>query len=377
MSHQLPGTAAWAPLLLIVAIGAGASPAAAEPRFAVREGMRCGHCHVNQTGGGMRTDYGAAFTESHISTFRLAGAFDPNLGQSVAMGANLRLVNRTIRATHTAIGSASLDRAAGNSFETTEGNLYLRADVIGDHLTVYLDETVAPEGASAREAFVMLRGWGADGYVKAGRILLPFGLRLPDDAAFIRQETGFTYANQDLGVEIGMAPEPFSFALAVSNGSLGGSDPNLHKQITAQAQVVGGWIRGGLSFAFNDSSTDDFEYQTYTSGGHVGLRLGRLVALGELDWIRGVGEAETVDQFAAYSELDYEAFKGLHARFVFEAYDPLESLANNERDRFAFGVSWFPIQHLEVRGEYRVNRDIPQRVEGNADEIIVELHGFL
>jgi hypothetical protein len=102
-----------------------------------------------------------------------------------------------------------------------------------------------------------------------------------------------------------------------------------------------------------------------------------LTLLGEVDWIRGITSPDDYDQLALYTETNYEVLKGLYGRFVFEAFDPLTSLDENERDRFVFGISWFPIQLLEVRAEYRLNRDIPQRVDATADEVIVELHGFL
>ena len=66
-----------------------------------------------------------------------------------------------------------------------------------------------------------------------------------------------------------------------------------------------------------------------------------------------------------------------YADAIFEGFDPLTSLKNNARDRFVFGMSWFPLPMCEIRAEYRLNRDIPQRIEGNADEIVIELHGFL
>jgi len=236
---------------------------------------------------------------------------------------------------------------------------------------------VTPEAASSREAFVLVRGGPLDGYLKAGRFLLPFGLRIPDDFAFIRQQTGFTYANADLGFEAGVSLRPLELSIAVTNGSLGGNDPNESKQVTAQATFVSKLARAGASFAYNDTSTADFTFRTFTSGGHVGARLGRLLLLTEVDWIRGVSDADTFDQLALYVEGDYEPIKGLYVRGVFEAFDPLRSLANNARDRFVLGISWFPFQLLELRGEYRVNRDIPQRVNDNADELIVEVHGFL
>lgn len=359
----------------LLAVAAGRADA--EPRFAVREGMQCSQCHVNRTGGGMRTPFGISFAQTNLGTFRQRGLFDPHLGGSVTIGGNLRLSNRTLLPTRTELDGVARKRRASNSFESSESNLYLLADTIPGRLAVYVDETVGPEAAFNREAFVLVQGLPVDGYIKAGHFMLPFGLRIPDDNAFIRAATGFNYANSDLGIEMGIEHGPFALKLAVSNGSLGSSDTNRSKQITVHATAVSQYVRGGLSFAWNNNSSPDFKFQSITSGAHMGGRLGRLTLLGELDWIHAITDPEPYDQTAVYFESNFEAHKGVYARFRFEAFDPLVSLANNERDRFVAGVSWFPIQLFEISAYYRLNRDIPQRIESNADEIVVEAHAFL
>ena len=351
--------------------------AGAEPRFALREGMRCGHCHVNKTGGGMRTPFGVMYGQTNLPTFRLPRVVDPRMGDYLAMGANLRLSHLTRFAAHTELAGVRRSAPESNSFEIPEGNLFIRADVIPGWLTLYVDETVAPEGASNREAFILVTGLPAGGYIKAGRFLLPYGLRIPDDDAFIRRETGFTYANQDLGLELGISVHPFSMAVAVSNGSLSGGDPDPFKQVTVTTELAWAWGRFGASFAYNKARADGTESASYTAGAHLGFRLGRFGLLGELDWVRGENDAGTYDQLSGYAALEYEATKGLFVRFAFEGNDPLLSLDNNERDRFTVELSWFPIQMLEVRLRYRINRDIPQRPAENADELLFQLHGFL
>jgi hypothetical protein len=362
---------------LLIALLLMAAVVSAEPRFALRQGVACSHCHVNRTGGGMRTAYGNAFAQTGLGTWDAFGIVNPRAGDSIAVGANVRLSNRTTRKAAKKLADKTFEIAASNSFEMPEGNLYVNIALIPERLDVYIDETIGPEAATNREAFVMLGGGPADSYVKAGRFLLPFGLRLPDDRAFIRQETGFNYTNQDLGVELGLAPHPFHFALAVTNGSLGGADINFAKQLSAHAAVIGTWLRGGLSAAWNDTSTPDLAFSSLTFGGHLGARLGRLMLLGEFDWIHGSNDTESHDQWALYTGADFEAIKGLYLRATFEGFDPSRTQTNNARDRFVFGLSWFPLPMCEIRAEYRLNRDIPQRIEGNADEIIVELHGFL
>lgn len=361
----------------LVAFCGVAGVARAEPRFALREAMPCLDCHVNQTGGGMRTPFGVTWAQTNLATFRLPGATDWGAGRTLALGANIRSNFRVLREASTRLGAASWSSPGAQGFDMGEGNLYVRGDVVPDRVTLYFDETMAPEGATSREAFVMFRGLPANGWVKAGRFLLPYGLRIPDDTAFIRQQTGFTYANQDLGVEVGISPHPFVASLAVSNGSQGTVDTNKGKQVTAQVAWTDGTLRAGASVACNDTSSPAYPSYTLTSGAHLGARLGRLLLLAEGDWIRGHNTSDTFDQLALWAASDFEVWKGLYLRFVFESFDPLVSLGHNERDRFVFGVSWFITQFMELRAEYRNNRDIPQRVKGNADEMVFELHGFM
>ena len=367
----------WHLVLLLGALGLLWSPSAqAEPRFALRDGAQCSLCHVNQTGGGMRTPYGVAFSQADMTTWQMPGVFVPTVGESVSVGANVRLENQTRLPTQTELGENTWDLEAGNSFEMPELNLYLRLEAAPERLSIYLDETVGPEGASAREAFVLLqsdRGF----YAKGGRFMLPFGMRQPDDESFVRAATGFTYANQDLGLEVGYLRGPLSAQLALTNGSGGGSDPDLYKQLTGSVTAVVPRGRAGASVAWNDTSDEDFTYRTWTSGIHAGTRLGRFYGMFELDWIHGVSGEDTFDQVPFYLELDFEAYKGLYVRFLFEAFDPLLQMAENERDRFVVGLSWFPVQMLELRAEYRINRDITQRADGNVDEFLFQLHGFL
>ena len=368
----------WLAALALAAVGLCLQSAPrAEPRFAVREGLQCADCHINQTGGGMRTAFGRAFSQTNLDTFGLRGIADPRAGDSVTFGGNLRLANRSLFPAHTEIDGARRRAGPENSFDMSEGNLYFRADLVPSHVAFYIDETMAPEGASNREAYLLVEGLPGRGWVKAGRFLLPYGLRFPDDTMFIRQQTGFTYANQDLGVEVGFAPGPIVASVAVSNGSLGGGDGNLAKQVTGQVAFVHDWLRLGASIAWNDTSTAGFDFHSLTFGGHIGARLGRLITLAELDWIHSVNASTSWDQWALYAGADLEVRKGLYLRGAFEAFDPLRSLRQNERDRFVVGASWFAVPWLELRGEYRINRDIPQRVEGNGDEMLLELHTFL
>jgi bacterioferritin len=83
--------------LLHVALLAPA-PVGAEPYFAVREGLKCSFCHVNQTGGGKRTDAFAATADHFLRTHTPAAASRPAefLDGRISIGSNVRVVNRTL-----------------------------------------------------------------------------------------------------------------------------------------------------------------------------------------------------------------------------------------------------------------------------------------
>ena len=109
---------------------------------------------------------------------------------------------------------------------------------IVDRLTIYLDERVSPGAATNRETYAMLSTKSREWYVKMGRMFVPFGLRIEDDTAFIRQVTGTTFNSFDDGVEGGMEIGPWSAYVSVTNGAGGGTETNRGKLISSLAAFV-------------------------------------------------------------------------------------------------------------------------------------------
>ena len=65
-------------------------------------------------------------------------------------------------------------------------------------------------------------------------VCLPFGLRLQDQSAFVRQVTGINMATPDQGVEFGWLKGHWDAQLAASNGTAGGAGTSNGKQSSAQ-----------------------------------------------------------------------------------------------------------------------------------------------
>jgi hypothetical protein len=356
------------PLTTLAALLLAVTVVHGEPYIALREGLRCATCHVNHTGGGMRNGYGALFSQTEILPLleemsEEALDFSADLGPSLTLGSDFILANELVQSVD--------DQDSQNTFRVDSGNLYLHARLIPGRLSLYVDETVAPGSASNREAFVLLEGIGDSGYLKAGRLLLPYGIRMWDDAAFVRQATGFNYDNQDLGLEVGLEPGPFSVAVALSNGSQGAADDNKAKQVSVVGSYWSRLVVVGASAAYNDARG----IERMVVGPFASLRTGPLTWTGEVDRISDSGGIDN-DQVVGFASLDFWYRQAVNVRLAFDYHDPFDGVDEDERSRVSLGFDAFLTPFLSASAYYRSADSVPQDMAGNADRLTVSLHSF-
>src|SRR5207302_1915802 len=149
---------------------------------------------------------------------------------------------------------------------------YLGVKPTPHRLTIYLDEHVSPGAATNRETYAMLWFANRAAYVMAGRMFVPFGLRIEDDTAFIRQATGTSFNSSDDGVEGGFELGPWSAQGSVTNGAGGGNETNRGKQFSSLFGFVQPGWRIGLSASTNFNGAADRLMQSVFAG----LRTGRV-----------------------------------------------------------------------------------------------------
>jgi hypothetical protein len=215
----------------------------------------------------------------------------------------------------------------------------------------------------------MVKHLPGESYVKAGKFLLPYGLRLQDDAEYIRERTGFSYYTPDQGVEVGLEPGPLAFAVALTNGNSGATENDNGKQVTSSAAMVFRRFRVGASGSLNEASSTRRE----VVGGFGGFNVGPLVLLGEMDYVQDKPvEGDTVRQIAAYGEADWLLIRGLNAKVTYGWLDPNTDIDENERIRARFGLEFFPTPFLRFAGFYGLFEDIPQATTTNLDRWSVE-----
>jgi hypothetical protein len=347
---------------------AATAGARAEPAFAVRTGYRCAQCHVNRSGGGMRTAFGSLYTQTILPRRLLPWRGETNLlpadpDARFALGGDARFQYLYV---------AAREGEDLSSFEVPEANLYGEARLIPGRLSAYLDEEVGSGSASAREVFGLFAIDRGRSYVKAGKFLPAYGWRLPDDAAFIRQFSGFAYSSPDTGVEFGAEPGPWSVHLAVLNGSGGSSDTDRTKRFTLLTTRRFRAGRVGVSGANNLAGGS----ATTHAGVLGGTSLGRLVVLAEADWVRSGEGAGEVQRLLGFIEGDLLISRGLNVKLARDYIDPDRDVSTDARTRDSLGVEVIPWPFVQLRAFVR-HSDGPPQVQGSRDtQLDLELHLF-
>lgn len=350
-----------ATLLFLVVL---AAPASAEPYLAVQKGLKCGMCHTASSGGGKRTPYGNLFMQNELParTLDMGKLWTGDFGRYFAFGADAR-------------ASWRQQKVPGLP-STTDSDLdeflaYAEIRPFPQYLTLYFDVRVAPDDPEVRERYARVTLPGGKWTLRGGEFFLPYGLRLQDDEAFIRQVSGINFNTPDTGYEIGYENGAWTAQLAITRGTAGGPEVDSGKQYSLRvARVTNSW-RAGASFNFNDARIGDRQMQNLFAG----LRTGPVAWLAEIDYIIDDGTSTgTRRSWATLVEANYGYRKGHNMKATFEWYDPDTDVSEDQQNRFSLVWEYTPIQFLQARLGYRNYSGIPQNPGQNREQLFAELH---
>src|SRR5262245_14230413 len=208
-------------LLACAPLAALLAPRGAEtvPPYAGRHGLACGACAFDPNGGGPRNEFGFTFAKNrHSQEPEPEGMWkDLNLTNRVgeAMPVYFGVNQRFMLLTNTTVNSDSLDRFG---FFNMESAIHIAFQPHPRLTLVYTDDWFASAANAAaqaprqREAYGMIGGLPVDGYLRAGRFRVPFGLRMDDHTVATRASfessagTAFLPYDPrlpDMGLEVG------------------------------------------------------------------------------------------------------------------------------------------------------------------------------
>ncbi len=362
------------PLLLVLSSLAAlffARGAETLPLYAAREGLMCQTCHFDPNGGGPRNDFGFAYARN-----RHAVAPDPD---STYEFGNLELTNRVgdqfplyfgmnqrfMLLTNSSVEEDSLDRLG---FFNMENTLQVAFQPHRRLALVYSADAGFVDVFRTREAFGMLTELPAGGYLKAGRIRVPFGMRMDDHTVatrngFLDFQTGerflpFDPRNPDNGLEVGGTAGNFFGRAAWTNGRTHPLFGSTNTKAQAFAVRLGHnlpWYQANLSF-YDEYSRDQDPVRA-TRWGYAGLAHWQQLAF-LYEVAAGTDEAvitgDKTNRLAGFAEVDWHPNRALNFRVRYDrlelnrASDETIREANNW-NRYAVEGEWVPVPFAEMR----------------------------
>jgi hypothetical protein len=199
----------------------GFSKAGAEPYFAAWKGVNCNACHMNQTGGWMRNDFGKNYGSS-LETFDWQGlseasqAIRRNTPTWVASGVDIHESYTATFNQNPALNQSSFYQISPYYPGRSSFSLCVKAnEAISAVFTYRLDQ------GAPKEVYGLISGLPEGLYFKLGRFMMPYGLTLADDYSLVRDilHPAFSFDNPtNDGIEVGIYPGPVFLNAALVNG---------------------------------------------------------------------------------------------------------------------------------------------------------------
>ena len=308
--------------LALLSLAMRIESANADPYLAFKTGNTCSACHVNPIGGGARNSYGAYYGSQVLPANKgEASAFDlGKISDSILFGGDLRF-NLDKRDSDSEDGDSQ-------SFNTQSGQIYLSVQPKNSRFSFYLDQQVSPGAAVSREAFVLAKLKGRH-YLKLGKIMLPYGIRLEDDSAFIRQASQINFDNSDNGVELGLEYAHLVVNFALSNGTSSSGNDDENFQYTSRIETFHPNWRLGASAVLNDSEAGDRTmYNVFAGANWLGFTF-----LAELDRIEDSSSVNAFGsstlQTAGLFEVNKELGPGINLKLTEEFLDPDDDIEHH------------------------------------------------
>ena len=327
--------------------------------------LTCNVCHVNPSGGMLRNGTGYVYGTKSLS---LSTDIPDDIARYIeairengflTIGADFRFM---------AIRGDSTD--VDPLYFPMQADLYLNARV-QKHVSLFTQFGLERAGnPSVREAFGLVDNLPYNAYVKFGRFIPPYGLRLDDHTAFIRTKLDLSQAQSDAyfsGVEAGAEPTLFFARAAHFNSDTppSGSSGLTPTGYSATAGWAGTWLHLSLSYiGINDLDATTLGSTERSAYGAAGaLRYKTLTYLFEFDRknddVASGGSVSTEDADITFSELDWKAVQGVNLKARYETYSPEASTGEADQKRYVAGVDFYPWPFTEINAQYRVTDSEP------------------
>ena len=353
--------------ITVATLLAGASGTArAYPEFQLATGnARCSLCHISPTGGGLINDYGRSESSDTISQFGGNGDFLYGVYKEpswVKLGVDLR--GAFLAKQQVDDPEYYLFPMQGDTYAWFRGGAFSLYASAGPHANVR-ESDLGKHGFGSREYWLMWRPKTTGYYARAGRFLMPFGLRSPDHRTYVRRDLGLGIWEETYNASGGVVENQWeahaTVFTRVPDGLMGNGMRHTglaalgEKRLGEQENLAVG-VQGRAGFGEED--------RLYLLGGtgKYWLDGAKVLLMGELDlgYQDFTFGAAGRPQLATWLGARYLPFQGLMLGAAVERFDEDMTVKDVARDAANVSVQYFPWAHwelylfgkLEFQGDY-------------------------
>jgi hypothetical protein len=354
-THWLRPVAFLAAFALLL-VAAASAPAGALPIYAAREKMACTNCHVDPSGGGLRTAFGFEYLRNRHSMTAESRWADlpedqPELAPKLPVGGDLRLLYDALHQ-RTKEGFPS----ELSTFFRMQGAFYLSYAPI-ERLRAYYNQDVN----GVRDLWAMVNGaLPGKGYVRIGTFRPPYGLRLEDHTIYQRDDLpravsvlGYDPRTPDAGIELGWIRTNAFAQASLTNGAGPSFDSDRNKAFTARAGRFHGPLLTGVTVRLDSQGaaavTERRRFGAYgTLTPHPNV-----VVLGAIDLGEDEAGGAMTRSLLGWGEADcfFSRDARLRLRYEFLDLDRDQEFADSER--YTVEGDWMPMPFATLRLSFR------------------------
>ena len=348
------------------------------PRFAVSNGSSCIACHVNPTGSGLRNSYGndiVALEELPLERWLDKGNENWNgyISDHLQVGGDFRLQGVQYNDSET--------KTRESAFFPMQADIYAYLK-LNQYAGIFTKIGARGSSSLSTEYWVLLRNLPQNSWIKIGRALPNYGLRVDDHTSFIR---GGNYSRTTLDLEKeGLLFGPYFNPPAILElgvpmlgglqwtSSISTSIVNSGEELnnlTTQFNYSGSMVDQVTYMAgFNYMQEDNFTMMGISGG----LSYTDFTYTFEADqaenWI--VGNTS----LALYDEIAWKVIQGVQLIGKYDFFDPNTNLQDGSVSRYTLGVEIYPLNIMEIKLQARFNQVDLDNKETPDPEYLIQTH---
>lgn len=314
------------------------------PSYAIEENSGCINCHVNPTGGVMRNDYGSniySLDELSIRKWIKDKEFDGYISDNIQIGGEFRIQSY-----------------AGQ----VESSIFPMQIDIHTNIEFNNDISMFMKYGADPEFYILLDDLLGSDWIKIGRTISDYGLKIDDHTSFIRggnSTKSYIYSGSvDEGLVFDFAstyknPTLVEFGKKLSSniyltGSIStGLIDEKNKNLTLSARYKNKIAEKSVLFGSSFMKEDDFKM----IGLYGGFSKGKFTYSYEID--RAYNWINTYESIASYFEIKYKPIQGIHIIGKYDYFDKNYDVSDGSVDRYSFGINIFPLNYIELKFQLR------------------------